>query len=229
MVFAIILAGGAGTRMNSATTKQRMQLLGKTVIYRTVEAFDSCVDIDRIIVVCREDELEYMKKELSFAKKLCKIVIGGKTRAESSYNGLSAIDADCDLVAIHDAARCLIRPENISLVVKKAESTGAATAATAVSDTVKTVDSEGRIKETLKRCELLAVQTPQVFDYKRLFSLFAKTDLHDTDITDDNILFERAGYEIAAVDVGSENIKITTPRDLLLAELILKERDDAEL
>ena len=214
--------------MNSDTTKQRMMLCGESVVYRTLSAFDSSLDIDRIILVCRDDELEYMKKELSGFGKLYKIVTGGKTRAESSYNGVSAIDLECDFVAIHDAARCLITPGDISRIVQTARLTGAATAATAISDTIKKVDSSGCITETLKRDELLAVQTPQVFDYKRLLALFDGMDLLSGDITDDNMLYERAGYAITPVDIGTENIKITTPRDMLLAELIIKERENAE-
>ena len=225
MVFAIILAGGSGSRMHSSLPKQRMLLLGKSVIYRSALAFEECTDIDKIIVVSREDDLDYMKNELSEIKKIYKIIKGGRTRAESSYNGLSAVDCECELVAIHDAARCLITSGAISQLVDKARECGAATAATAVSDSVKRVDELGNILQTLNRSELVAVQTPQVFDYKRLLSAFCGIDTSDAKITDDNMVYEKAGYPIQTVDVGCENIKITTPRDLLLAELIIKERE----
>ena len=228
MVFAIILAGGSGSRMNSALPKQRMLLLGKTVIYRSVLAFEECSDVDRIIVVCREDELEYMKCELREMKKVYKIVSGGKNRAESSYKGLCAVDCECELVAIHDAARCLITPIGISRLIEKARLCGAATAATAVSDSIKRIDTEGNIAQTLNRSELVAVQTPQVFDYSRLYSAFCDTDLADNGITDDNMIYEKTGHPIQTVDIGCENIKITTPRDLIFAELIIKERECRE-
>lgn len=228
MVFAIILAGGSGSRMQSPLPKQRMTLCGKSVIYRSVFAFEECSDIDRIIVVCREDELEYMRCELREMKKVYKIVIGGKTRAESSYNGLCAAGEECELVAIHDAARCLITPFAISRLIEKARICGAATAATAVSDSIKRVDTDGNITQTIKRSELVAVQTPQVFDYQRLFSAFCSVGLSSEAITDDNMIYEKTGYPIPTVDIGSENIKITTPHDLILAEIIIKERECQE-
>ena len=228
MVLGIILAGGSGRRMQSSLTKQRMLLSGKSVVYRSVFAFEACPDIDRIIVVCREDELEYMRCELREMKKVYKIVSGGKTRAESSYNGLCAVGEECELVAIHDAARCLITPFDISRLIEKARIFGAATAATAVSDSIKKVDDGGNIAETLKRSELVAVQTPQVFDYQRLFSAFCGIDLSSDAITDDNMIYEKTGYPIRTVDIGAENIKITTPRDLILAEIIIKERECQE-
>lgn len=228
MVFAIVLAAGSGSRMQSSLPKQRMLLCGQTVICRSVSAFEECPDVDRIIVVCREDELDYMKRELRGMKKIHKIVAGGKTRADSSYKGLSAIDCDCELVAIHDAARCLITPKNISCLIESARLCGAATAATSLSDSVKRVDAEGNVIGTIQRSELVAVQTPQVFDCKRLLSVFCGIDLLDTEITDDNMIYEKTGYPISTVDIGSENIKITTPRDLLLAELIIKERECQE-
>ncbi len=224
MVFAIILAGGEGSRMNSTVTKQRMTLLGASVLRRSVLAFESCLDIDGIVVVSREGELEFAERELSDVSKLRAIVAGGRTRAESSYNGLCAVDSDCTLVAIHDAARCLIAPEDITRIVKRARECGAATAATAVTDTVKRV-SDGFITETVPRGDIVAVQTPQIFDFVRLFDAFSGIDLGDASITDDNMVYERAGHTVATVLVGSENIKITNPRDFLLAELILKERE----
>ena len=228
MVFAIILAGGSGSRMKSSLPKQRMLLCGKSVIYRSALAFEECPDVDRIVVVSREDELEYMKDELSEIKKIYKIVSGGATRAESSYKGLCAVDCECELVAIHDAARCLITSDAISQLVGRARECGAATAATAVSDSIKRVDALGNISQTLNRSELVAVQTPQIFDYKMLLSAFKGLDTSDHEITDDNMVYEKTGYPIQTVDVGCENIKITTPRDLLFAELIIKERECQE-
>ena len=150
-----------------------------------------------------------------------------QTRLDT-YKGLFAVDCECDLVAIHDAARCLITSGAISRLINEARRCGAVTAATALSDSVKRVDKEGNISGVLDRSEMVAVQTPQVFDYKRLLSAFRGIDLSDERITDDNMIYEKTGYPISTVDVGTENIKITTPRDLLLAELIIKERECQE-
>ena len=224
MVFAIILAGGNGSRMNSSMTKQRMTICGHSVIWHTVRAFEKCEAVDKIIVVARADELGFMKSELLEFNKIYDIVIGGKTRAESSYRGLLAIPAACTMVAIHDAARCLITPEGISTVLDKARLCGAATAAMWVTDTVKRVDDLGNILNTVNRNELCLVQTPQVFDYRGIMNAFASADLINKEYTDDNMLYENAGGRICTVDIGRDNIKITEPRDILLAELILKER-----
>jgi len=224
MVVGIILAGGVGSRMNAGVTKQKLNLLGKTVIWHTVNAFESCNDIDKIIIVSRDDEIEFMRKELSCFSKILKIVKGGSTRAESSYNGILAIDFECNLVAIHDAARCLITPQQISNVISVAAEHGAATAAAPMIDTVKKISFDKKIVATVDRRELILVQTPQVFNFKRFRDEVLNIEDFGSDITDDNMIYERAGYSVTAVYVGEENIKITTWRDMLFAELILKER-----
>lgn len=226
MIFAIILAGGNSSRMNSATTKQRMTICGHSVIWHTVRAFEKCNDIDKIIVVAKDEEQDFMRSELSEFSKIYNIVTGGKTRAESSYNGLLAISADCTMVAIHDAARCLITSCGISRVIDKARVCGAATAATRVTDTVKRIDKDGIVIETIDRDALCRVQTPQVFGYRGIMDAFASVDLLDVRYTDDNMIYERSGGYVYTVDVGADNIKITEPRDILLAELILKEREN---
>ena len=127
-------------------------------------------------------------------------------------------------MAIHDAARCLITSDGISCVLEKARSFGAATAATRITDTLKKTDSQGCVLGTVERDGICAVQTPQAFDYREIMSAFSAIGALTADITDDNMVYERFGGSIYTVDVGGDNIKITEPRDLLLAELILKER-----
>lgn len=224
MDFAVILAGGRGSRMNSAITKQRMMVCGHSVIWHSVKAFEECSDIDGIIVVARADEIEYMRLELAGFTKIHSIVAGGQTRAESSYHGLCVVPEGCSTVAIHDAARCLITSDGISCVLEKARSFGAATAATRITDTLKKTDSQGCVLGTVERDGICAVQTPQAFDYREIMSAFSAIGALTADITDDNMVYERFGGSIYTVDVGGDNIKITEPRDLLLAELILKER-----
>ena len=226
MIFAIILAGGNSSRMNSATTKQRMAVCGHSVIWHTVRAFEKCDDIDKIIVVAKDGEQDFMRSELSEFSKLDNIVTGGKTRAESSYKGLLAVPANCTIVAIHDAARCLITPREISKVIEKALVFGAATAATRITDTVKRVDKDGVVIDTVDRDELCRAQTPQAFNYRGIVEAFASIDPLDARYTDDNMIYERSGGRVYTVDVGADNIKITESRDILLAELILKEREN---
>ena len=224
---AIILAGGSGSRMRADRTKQFIEIFGKTVLERTVCAFDKCELIDEIILVVKGDEYDAVKalfESLDTVKAL-KITPGGECRAESAKNGFALLDKGADFVAVHDAARCLITPEMISKVVKMAYETKAATAVCAVYDTVKQVDKTGKIVATLPRESIVRAQTPQVFAtdiYKR--ALDARPDLQR--ITDDNMLIEGIGTEIYSVDLGPDNIKITTPEDLTLAKKILTERGE---
>ena len=226
-ISAIILAGGVGSRMMCEKTKQQIEILGKTVLERTLIAFDSSKLVNNIIVVARAEEMEQTRKTVhSVLNKPTEVVLGGQSRAESAECGFSAIDEDVDFVAIHDCARCLITPEMIDSVVLKAIDTGAATAVCGVSDTVKRVNSEGFIVETLPRDNIFRAQTPQVFStdvYRRALE-HAKENI--AEITDDNMMVEAIGGRVYCVDLGQDNIKITTKSDLLLAEAILIRRGE---
>ena len=138
-VAAVILAAGCGTRMNSCVTKQKMTLLGESILLRSARAFDKADSVSSIVVVCRGDEQEWATRELKGIKKLHGVIIGGKTRAESAKIGFEYASETAEVVAIHDAARCLVTTKIIDAVIAKAIECGAATAATAVSDTVKRV------------------------------------------------------------------------------------------
>jgi 2-C-methyl-D-erythritol 4-phosphate cytidylyltransferase len=225
-IYAIILAAGSGSRMGASLTKQRMLIMGKSVVRRAAEAFDRCTDIDGIVVVARDDEREIIEAELNGnVKKLYSVVKGGKTRAESAREGFLAIPSDADIVAIHDAARCLILPEDISKIIAKTKVCGAATATAAVVDTIKEVDESGRIISTVDRRCLRRTQTPQVFAtelYKRAIETMGE-NIADT-VTDDCMLLEKIGVDVYTVDVGAYNIKITTVEDISVAETILKAR-----
>lgn len=226
---AIIAAAGRGTRMCDAagTTKQLMELCGMPVIVRTLLAFQQSALINEIIVVAREDELgvyeEY--KEQYGLSKIAAVVPGGETRQESVLCGFERISDEADFVAIHDGARCLISVEAIDAVVNEAFRKGAATAATKASDTVKRADNHGFISETVNRDELWLAQTPQVFktEVYRAAAYTAKEEGFTA--TDDNMLAEHVGFQVKLVDCGTENIKITTPADLAIAEVILSRRE----
>lgn len=218
---AVILAAGSGSRMLSDTTKQRMTILGESILHRSVRAFSECDSVGSIVVVCRADELDWAKSELFDISTPLIFVIGGKSRAESARLGFEAIPADSTFVAIHDAARCLVTSEIIHSVITSARINGAATAATPVIDTLKRVDSTLKIVETVSRDSLYSAQTPQVF----LTSLYKKA-LENANtlegITDDNMLIEGMWENVAVVDTGRENIKVTTPDDIKYAEHILE-------
>lgn len=227
---AIILAGGAGSRMQSEKTKQFIKICGKTVIERAISAFDKSSLTDEIIVVVRADEAETLSsliQSLSCTKSL-KLVAGGACRAESAKNGFLAVCDDAEFVAVHDAARCLITPAMIDKVIEKAYTTDAASAVCGVSDTVKMVDESGVIAATLPRDRIYRAQTPQVFK-KTLYQRALDSCEDLASITDDNMLLEAIGVNVHAVNVGACNIKITTQDDLTLARNILIERGEAAM
>ena len=224
-VAAIIAAAGTGARMGGNITKQKIVIGGMSIIRRTVLAFENCDSVDEIILAVKEDEREYMKNELYGISKLTKIVTGGKTRAESVKNAFMSVSEDIDIVAIHDGARCLVTDELITKVIDAAEKYGAATAVGTVYDTIKQIDTDGFIKSTLDRSSLRFAGTPQVFDRKIYARALDRINLTEA-LTDDNMLVEALGEPVYAVEMGRENIKVTTPFDLELAELILNKRGE---
>ena len=222
-VAALILAAGTGSRMNSDTTKQRLSIDGKSVLLRSLLSHASCGAVDTVTVVCRADEVDFVRAELAHIKeKPTFIVIGGNSRFESARLGFESLPSDADFVSIHDAARCLVTPDMIEKVVLAAIEYGAATAASRITDTVKLADTYGKIKSTVPRESLWAAATPQVFSteiYRRALEEYRKTDVIPTD---DNMLLENIGVSPVCVDTGKENIKITTIEDLALAEFLIK-------
>ena len=220
-----ILAAGSGSRMNSAVTKQKMIIKGKTLLGRSVMAFEKSKLVDDIIVVVRKDELEFAESELSGIKKLRKIVIGGNTRAESAKNAFLAIGNNCLFFGVHDCARCLIDTEDVDKVISDAFRYGAATASTPVYDTVKEINESQNIKFTHKRETMRFVQTPQVFDselYRK--ALESISGLDPQSVTDDNMLLENIGVSVHCTDTKPTNIKITTAADIEYAEFLLKRK-----
>ena len=220
-VTAIILAAGCGSRMGAETTKQRIELLGESVLKRTVSVFQKSSVIDSVVIVVREDEVEWARAELCSFDKITNIVCGGKNRAESAIAGFNAIPDECDFVAIHDGARCLVTVDTIEKVVKNAVEKGCATAATPLSDTLKNVDQNQNIKSTISRKGLYTVQTPQVFD-RSLYKRAVESITDSSEITDDNMMLEMIGADVAVVVTDKNNIKITTPEDLEYARFIIE-------
>ena len=233
---AVILAGGIGSRMQQASgagqgtvTKQFLALDGEPIILRTIRMFEMCDAGDEIILVVREEERQLYPPMLSRAeiRKVKKIVNGGETRQDSAYQGLLAVDRDCAFIAIHDGARPLIMPEQITSVAREAYRIGAAAAASRVKDTVKIKEGAGFVKETPDRAQLWAAATPQIFkveEYRAAVYLGREKKLS---VTDDCALVEAVGFPVKMVDVGYQNLKITTPEDLYFAHAVLRLRADA--
>ena len=226
MNVAIIVAAGSGKRFGSEKPKQFVEIYCKPLIIHTLERFEDCSSIDEIILVLPASEIENFKENAGKFNltKLKNIIAGGETRAESVYKGLKAISGKAEIVAVHDGARPLVSTEEIAATVEKASETGAACLVAVVSDTIKQV-SNGKISGTIDRAKLRRALTPQCFHFEILQKAFAEADLSET-VTDECFLVEKAGYEIAIVEGSTKNIKITTPEDLLLAEMFLKRAEN---
>ncbi len=221
---AVILAAGSGTRMGLATTKQRILISGKSILRRSIEAFDRAGSVSSITVVAKPDELDFARSECEGISKSVNIVSGGSTRAESAAKGFAAIPKDSTAVMIHDAARCLITPEEIDGVADAVYRYGAASASVRIVDSIKRCDENGFIQESIPRDGVRAVATPQGF-LCDIYSQALETGRSDPSITDDNMLVQAIGKPIFCVDTSAANIKITASSDIALAELIISERE----
>lgn len=225
---AIILAAGVGSRMGGDKTKQRIILDGKSVLKRTLLSFEAASSVKKIIVVTREDEIEFAKGEAGGINKPVKVTLGGACRAESARLGFLEVGEDIDLVAIHDAARCLVTPEMIDRVAYAADIYGCASAACRVHDTVKIIDNNGFAVGTQDRSSLMRAQTPQIFKHSLYKKAIEAVEI-DESITDDNSLLERLGERIFLVDTGNNNIKITEPSDIPTALGIIRDREGGKM
>jgi 2-C-methyl-D-erythritol 4-phosphate cytidylyltransferase len=214
MNVVIIPAAGTGKRLGSEIPKQFLPLAGVPIIFHTINRFSQCKDIDAIIVALAEDEIP------SFGDKTLHLVPGGKERSDSIKNALQACAAlNPEIVVVHDAVRPFVTAAQISAVIARAKTTGAAILALPSTDTLKEV-KDGFITKTLDRKTIFRAQTPQAFRYELLLQANeqACTDNIASELmTDDSLLIERLGVPIAIVEGTANNIKITTPEDLRLA------------
>lgn len=226
MNVAIIAAAGQGTRLTGKRPKQFLELAGTPILFHTLEAFEQCDAIQEIVVVIPASEsAEFVSLAGKFSlRKLSSVVTGGATRAESVWKGLQAVrEATAEIIAVHDAARPFVTPDEIKKTVEAARETGAAILVTAPVDTMKSV-SDGRVIETVPRENLRQALTPQCFDYKLLKRAYQNIDVNDPRLTDESVLIERLGVKIETVEGSRRNIKITREEDLLIAEALFRNR-----
>ena len=223
---AVIAAGGSSTRMGEGVSKQLLMLEGMPILAHTLKAYQECEEIDEIIVVGKEDEVDAYRAlcEQYGITKLKDIVKGGKTRQESVRFGSDVVSEKTKYIAIADAARCLITPQEITRVCRAAYLHGAATAATRVHDSIKVGDKNGFIESSPDRKFGWLAQTPQVFTLPayRTAAYVARDEGYEA--TDDNQLAEHIGVPVKLVECGNENLKITEPADLLYASCVLRAR-----
>ena len=217
----VIVAAGSASRMGGID-KVMADLGGEPMIVRTVRAFQNCEAIASIVIVTREDLIRPISDLCRDMKKVAAVVAGGKSRQESVHLGLNALPKGTKLAAVHDGARPLVSWQVIDRVVRAANTYGAAAPAIPVKDTIKVVQG-GLVKETPDRSSLMAVQTPQVFDFDLLRGALKKAEEEGAAVTDDCSAVERTGMRIKIVEGDERNLKVTTPMDLKIAELLLEE------
>ena len=215
---AIIVAAGSGSRFNSETPKQFLEIMGKPIVVHAIERFDAAPSVDAIVLVLGKDHVA--KFDLSHLKKVTAIVAGGDSRSRSVLNGFDAVPSNTEIVAVHDGARPLVTVDEIERTIAKAKQTGAACLVAPVTDTIKSIQGD-EIAATLDRSQMRRALTPQVFKIEALRKAFEDVEL-DNNVTDECYLVKKLGYPISIVEGSSRNIKITHEEDLLLAEALMK-------
>jgi 2-C-methyl-D-erythritol 4-phosphate cytidylyltransferase len=223
---AIILAGGSGKRMGTATNKQFLLLDNKPIIVRTLQIFEECRPVDGVYLVVNQKDLPIMQEEILETykfNKVLKLVIGGRLRQDSVRNGLEAIENPCDIVIIHDGARPFVSPSFIEKGIFLMEMFDAVIPAIPVKDTIKTVSKEGFVMKTLERDSLWNVQTPQTFKYDLIVKAYREGMNKKLYGYDDATFLEYMGKKIKVIEGSPYNIKITTPEDLIIAKGMLSQ------
>jgi 2-C-methyl-D-erythritol 4-phosphate cytidylyltransferase len=225
MNVAIVVAAGKGTRLGGNRPKQFLELDGIPIIIRTLTQFERCREISELVIVLPPDDYDgflSLLKELGLQKPM-RTAPGGSTRAQSVQRGLAVV-GKAEIVAVHDGVRPFVTPDEIDRVVSAARTTGAAILVAPVADTIKEIKDD-RIIRTLARTQLRRALTPQCFRFdilKRAYAQLVEVEAAGIEITDDCLLVERLGVEIAVVEGSGRNIKITREEDLALGQALLQ-------
>lgn len=221
----VVVAGGSGNRMGAAMPKQFLDIAGRSVLVRTIERMHAALPDSQIVVVLPEAHVELWQE--CYEKAKCKvehsIALGGATRFDSVASGIAALSDDCTLIAVHDGVRPMLSVEMIRRGVECAEKNGAAVPVIAVVDSIREVDQQGA-SHAVDRSRLRAVQTPQVFRADLLKKAYEAIGARLDDrskATDDASVVEMYGHAVALYEGEPQNLKLTTPTDLSVAEMIL--------
>ncbi len=231
---AVVLAAGSGKRMNSGVKKQYLEIAGKPVLYYSLKAFEESF-IDEIILVVSENEIEQIRENYVWRygfQKVTAIVAGGKERYHSVYCGLQAVSQGCDYVFIHDSARPMLTQDILNRAYQTVLKEKACVVGMPSKDTVKIANEDGFVSTTPNRRLVWTIQTPQVFEYSMVLKAYKELiekeqELLDADvqITDDAMVVEYfSHHQVKLVEGSYENIKITTPEDIAIAENFLKKQ-----
>jgi len=221
-VGAIIVAAGSSRRMGGVD-KVFAPLGGKPILARVVDAFEACQSVHQVVIVVSKQNLNKCRQLVAEQRwsKVTEVCPGGKRRQDSVAAGLSQLE-NCDWVVIHDGARPLVTVDLIKQGLTEARETGAAVAAVPVTDTIKVAGDDRIVHQTLPRQNLWAVQTPQVFRLDIIAEAYRQAE---GEVTDDASLVERLGYKVKLYRGAYDNIKVTTPDDLALAEILWQRRE----
>jgi 2-C-methyl-D-erythritol 4-phosphate cytidylyltransferase len=222
MLSAIIVAAGSSERMGF--DKLFALVSGKPVIAHTIAAFENTKCVDEIILVGRADSLGELRKVIGKPTKVKQIIAGGAERSDSVRAGLEHVDPKSNFVAVHDAARPMITPEKITRVFEAARTSGGATLAETINDTLKRADADLAVVGSVDRDGVYAMQTPQVFEKKLLEEACELVAKKKIAVTDEVSAVELLGKKVVLVPNHDFNFKITYPRDLPMAEFVLKQR-----
>jgi len=223
---AIIVSAGKGVRMNRSTPKQYLLLQGRPVLCHTIIAFDSCPEVDNIILVVPENDIQFCREQLLSELNLktpVNVLAGGKRRQDSVFNGILSIDDKSGIVVIHDSVRPLVSSDMISRCIRKARTSGACILGVPLRDTLKAVDGNSVIKKTIPRESLWLAQTPQAFHYQLIRDAHEAAAKQGIEATDDAALLEWMGLPVSILGSTADNLKITTNEDLVLANIILSQ------
>lgn len=221
---AIILAAGKGTRMNAGMNKQFIHINSKPLLAHTLKIFQNCKAVDSIILVAGKDELELCREQIVDAygfSKVDRLVEGGNERQQSVYNGIEQLGDKCEVVVIHDGARPIISEDIIERCIEGAKAFGAVSAGMPAKETIKILDADGFVEYTPNREKVWVTQTPQAFRTEIIRKAHENAQREGISGTDDAYLVECLGLKVRMEECSYENIKVTTPEDIILAEIIL--------
>lgn len=223
-ITAVIVAGGKGTRMGADKNKVFLQIMDKEVLFYTISAFERNSRIDDIVVVTGKNDIDEciaLVGKYQLNKIKC-ITEGGMTRQQSVKNGL--MKADGDIVLIHDGARALVTETEINNSIDDCIKYGAAAVGVKCKDTLKSADIDGFISGTVDRESTYLIQTPQTFYLDKILNLHKRAEKEGFEATDDCMIAEHYGVKIKISAGSYDNIKLTTPEDMIIGERILKKR-----
>ena len=226
MISAILVAAGRGTRMGPGVDKHFLEVGGRPIVGYTWQALDRAPSVAQIIVVVRDGLQEAFRdlaKQLGFRKPY-QLVLGGKERQDSVWNGLQALSPQTEIVLIQDGARPCLSGELIARTVQAARETGAAVAAERITDTIKESEDGAVIWRTVDRSRLWSVQTPQTFRTEVIRAALSRVRERGLQVTDDTAACELIGQPVRLVESLALNPKVTSPKDLPLIELLLRQR-----